>query len=175
MSDAVGRATLNSLRARVTEILPAQVRACLEQLTDEELWWRPNEPSNSVGNNVLHIAGSLNHYLNRAVGGFPYERDRDAEFAERGPIPRAELIAKFEGMVANATQTFAALTPDSLGESSTETKMYDVIVEDLLGVAVHFSFHAGQIVWITKMLHGGALDEVWIKTHRDLGGWKRRK
>ena len=167
--------TLESLRARITKIFPAQIRACLEQLDDEQLWWRPNEASNSVGNLVIHVSGSLNHYLNRAVGGFAYDRDRDAEFAERRHLPKAEVLAIFNDMVSKAEQTFAALTPERLGDPSPEPKLYNFVLEDLLNVAVHLSNHTGQIVWITKMLREGGVDEVWIRTYRELGGWKRRE
>ncbi len=168
------RVALDALQARITKIFPEQIRACLEQLTEEQIWWRPNEKANSVGNLVLHLTGSLNHYLNRAVGGIAFDRDRDAEFAERRYIPKAELRARFDDMVTKAGQTFSRLTPDHLAEPSPEPKLYSLLVDDLITVAVHLSNHAGQIVWITKMLSEGSVDEVWIRTHKELGGWRKR-
>ena len=103
---------LSSLHVRITKVFPAQVRECLAQLDDEQIWWRPNESSNSVGNLVIHLSGSLNHYLNRGIGGFEYDRDRAAEFAERRHIPKDELLAIFDDMVSKAEQTFDALTVD---------------------------------------------------------------
>ena len=44
---------LAALRSRVTGVFPAQVRAALASLTEEQVWWRPNEKSNSIGNLVL--------------------------------------------------------------------------------------------------------------------------
>lgn len=167
----LGPVLLDSLRSRITRIFPAQVRAAVEMLSDEEIWWRPNESSNSVGNLVLHLAGSLNHYLNRNLGGLDYNRDREAEFAERRQIPRAELMAAFDAMVANAEKTFEALTPERLEEPSPEPKMNHYVLQDLIGVLSHISAHAAQIVWIAKMLREGGADDVWIKSHRDLGGW----
>jgi len=172
MSDVLPFA-LTALRNRITKVFPAQVRAALESLTDEQVWWRPNETSNSIGNLVLHLSGSLDHYLNRALGNLEFKRDRAAEFAERSVIPKAELLARFEQMVANAERTFEALTVERLGDPSPEPSMYTVAFEDVLNVAIHFSNHAGQIVWIAKMLREGAVDEVWIKTHRRLGAWKQ--
>jgi len=32
----------------------------------------------------------------------------------------------------------------------------------------------GQIIWIAKMLNEEALNEVWMKTHRSEGAWKKR-
>ena len=172
MNDQTLTTALTALRARVTKVMPAEVRDCVALLDDEQIWWRPNEQSNSVGNIILHVSGSLNHYLNRNIGGIDYDRDRAAEFAERRTIPKAELLAIFDDMVARAEQTFDALTLERLGDASPEPKMHASVMEDLINVAVHFSNHAGQIVWITKMLRGDAVDEVWIRAHKE-NVWRR--
>lgn len=163
---------LEALRNRICRVFPAQVRAAVDALDDEQLWWRPNETSNSIGNLILHLSGSLNLYLNRNLGGIEYERDRAAEFAERRHIPRAELLATFDGMVANAEKTFERLTPERLSEPTTDPKLYTLVAEELINIAVHVATHTGQIVWIAKGLKDGALDEVWMRTHKRLGGWK---
>ena len=163
---------LDALRTRITAVFPAQVHGALEPLTDEQIWWRPNEQSNSIGNIVLHLTGSLNHFLNRNVGGIDYTRDRAAEFAERRQIPKEELLALFDDMVSRAERTFAALTPERLNEPSPEPKMHAIVLQDVVNVYGHLANHVGQIVWIAKMLQEGSVDEVWIKTHRSEGAWK---
>ena len=168
---AVDEALISSLRVRITKIFPEQIRACIQQLTDEQIWWRPNERSNSIGNLVIHLSGSLNHYLNLLIGKIEYKRDRDAEFAERRHLPKAELLAIFDDMVAKAGKTFDGITAERLASPSPEPRMYTMLVEDLIAIGTHISTHTGQILWITKMLADGALDDVWIKTHKELGGW----
>jgi uncharacterized damage-inducible protein DinB len=163
---------LNALRVRITRVFPAQIRAAVEPLTDEQLWWRPNEQSNSIGNLLLHLAGSLNYYLCRNLGQIPFDRDRAAEFAERRNLPKGELLATFNEMVTRAERTFDSLTSDSLSAPSPEPTMYSLAVEDLLNAAAHLAFHAGQIVWIAKMFDGNAVQETWMKTHRHEGAWK---
>lgn len=163
---------LAALRTRVTRVFPAQIRAAIEALSDEQLWWRPNEASNSIANILLHVTGSLNHYLNRNLGGIAYQRDRAAEFAERRPLPKSELLALFDTMVADAERTFDSLTVERLSEPSPEPSMHVMVIEDLINAAMHLSNHAGQIVWITKMLDAGAVDEVWMRTHKREGAWK---
>lgn len=165
-SDAVASTLFDSMRTRITKVFPEQIRAAVASLTDEQIWWRPNESSNSAGNLVLHLTGSLNHYLNRQLGGIEYQRDRDAEFSERKPVPRQQLMARFDEMVANAEKTLSAMAPTRLGEPSPEPKMNRIVADDILGIVVHVSAHAAQIVWIAKMLNEGGIDEVWIKTHR---------
>lgn len=165
---------LQSLRTRITGVFPEQIRAAVAPLSDEQLWWRPNESSNSIGNLLLHLAGSLNHYLNRNLGALDFTRDRAGEFAERRSLPKAELLAEFDRMVAGAEKTFELLTPDGLAAPSPEPTMHAIVAQDLINIAAHLAFHAGQIVWIAKMFDGKAVDEVWIQTHRSTGAWTRR-
>jgi uncharacterized damage-inducible protein DinB len=164
---------LRALRTRIIGVFPAQIRAAIAPLSEEQLWWRPNESSNAIGNIVLHLTGSLNHFLNRNLGSFDYTRDRPAEFAERRQLSKAELLAAFDAMVAEAERTFDALTPERLGDASPEPKMHAIVAEDLIGIAVHIASHAGQIVWVAKMFDGKALDDVWMKTHKSEGAWKK--
>jgi hypothetical protein len=164
----------SSLRIRITLVLPQQIRDCLALLDDDQIWWRPNEQSNSVGNIVLHVSGSLNYYLNRNLGGIEYARDRAAEFAERRAIPKGELVAVFDDMVAKAVKTFDGLAHDRLGQPSPTPMMEKLVIDDLINIAGHLSNHAGQIVWITKMLRGAAVDEIWIRAHR-MYAWPQRE
>ena len=163
---------LHALRTRITRVFPAQVRAAVAPLTDEQLWWRPNEQSNSIGNLLLHLAGSINYYLSRNHGNIPFDRDRAAEFAERRNVPKDELLAAFDEMVSRAERTFDSLTPERLAGPSPEPTMHTLAVEDLVNVLAHLATHTGQIVWIAKMFDGNAVDETWIKTHRHEGAWK---
>ena len=80
--DDFARVFLEDARKRLGSGYPAQVRAALLTLTDEQVWWRANSTSNSVGNLVLHVCGSTRHFLGRGVGGSDYRRDRRQEFAE---------------------------------------------------------------------------------------------
>jgi hypothetical protein len=42
---------------------------CLNAMTDDQIWWRPNEQSNSVGNLVLHLCGNLKQWIVASLGG----------------------------------------------------------------------------------------------------------
>lgn len=170
--NGISSLALEALRTRITKVLPAQIRSCIEQLSEEQLWWRPNRHSNSVGNLVLHVRGALLHFLCRGVGGLEYQRDRPAEFAAGGSTPKQQLLAMFDEMVEKATQTFDALDPSRLSEPATEPAYYSIIFEDLFGVAIHLAAHTGQIVYVTKMLREGSVSDLWTQTHRELGAWK---
>ena len=162
----------DALRIRILKVFPAQIRAAVAPLAEEQFWWRPNESTNSVGNIVIHLTGSINHFLNHNLGGLDYKRDRPAEFAERRHIPKAEVMSAFDAMIANAERTLDGLTPARLIDPSPEPKLNANVFEDLLGIAVHLSNHAGQLVWIAKMLQEGSMNDIWIRTHRSEGAWK---
>src|SRR5215469_11105270 len=67
---------------------------CLGQLSEEEIWWRPNAASNSAGNLVLHLCGNVRQWIISGLGGAEDCRERDVEFSEQGPVPREELVSK---------------------------------------------------------------------------------
>ena len=169
---SLGDEVLSAVRSRITRVLPMQIRASVEKVTEEQVWWRPNEKSNSIGNLILHLAGSLDHYLNLAIGGQPYKRDRDAEFAARGPMSKAEVLARLDEMLRKAEQTFDGLSPDRLMGPSADPERYNVLLEDLINITTHVSSHTGQIMWIAKMLNEGSLDEAWMRSHKRGGAWK---
>ena len=78
------------------------IRHCFDQLDDSQVWWRPRDDMNSVGNLLLHLAGNLKQRFGSVIGGEPDDRDRFGEFTERGEIPKGDLQCKFEGAVRRA-------------------------------------------------------------------------
>ena len=68
---------------------------CLEEMPEEDIWWRPNQQSNSVGNLILHLCGNMKQWIVSSIGSGRFERDRDAEFSARSPVSKAELIANY--------------------------------------------------------------------------------
>ena len=168
----LNRVALEALRVRITKVMPEQIRASLEQLTDEQIWWRPNKHSNSIGNLVLHVRGSVMHFLVRGVGGVVYERDRPAEFAADGSLTKQQLLTLFDEMVEETVRTFKALAASRMTDPSTEPAYYSTVLEDLLGVAIHMATHVGQIVYVTKMLNEDSVKDLWSKTHKAAGAWR---
>jgi uncharacterized damage-inducible protein DinB len=162
----IGQVSIGAVHSRITRILPAQIKACIEELDEEQLWWRPNESSNSVGNLVLHLSGSMRHYVARGLGGVSYERNRPAEFSERGPLPKQKLIAVFEETVSQVSKVLESLDTARLLDATDEPSYNPTVFDLLFNVAVHVATHTGQIVFITKLLKDGSVDELWIRTHR---------
>jgi uncharacterized damage-inducible protein DinB len=162
--DEIAKLLIAETRHRLVEAFPAPVRASLEALTEAEVWQRPNDKSNSVGNLVLHLCGSTRHFLGRAVGGSDYQRDRPAEFAEKGPLPKAELLRRLEETVEEARTILDALPPARLLETTDRVQKPIVVAELLLRVSHHWAVHTGQIIFQAKARQPAAFDELWMKT-----------
>jgi uncharacterized damage-inducible protein DinB len=163
--NSLDNVALEALRVRIVRIVPAQIRACVDELSEEQLWWRPNEQANSVGNLVLHLSGSMRHYLSRGVGGIDYNRDRPAEFAERGPLPKTQLQAIFDETINEAAQIFGSFDTSRFLEPTEEQNYVPTVFDLIFNIAIHLATHAGQIVYVTKMLKEGSVDELWIRAH----------
>jgi len=130
--------------------LPKIVK-CLEQLSDEEIWWRPNPVSNSAGNLVLHLCGNVRQWIISGLGGTQDRRERDLEFAERGPVPRALLVSQLRRTVREACRVLAKLSDDALLREY-KIQGYRVAgLDAVFRVAEHFGYHTGQIIYITKL------------------------
>ena len=162
--DELGRLVIEEVRGRLVSGFPQQARACLDALSDEQIWWRPNPASNSVGNLVLHLCGSTRHFLGRAVGGTDYRRDRPAEFAEKGPIPRERLRAILDETVAETDRVLSSLGPERLQEVTDRAGEPYTVLNLLLRTSHHWGAHVGQMVFAAKALKDGVFDELWMKT-----------
>jgi uncharacterized damage-inducible protein DinB len=128
-----------------------RIGACLGKLTPEQIWARGSEQENAVGNLVLHLCGNVRQWIVAGVGGAPDIRERDAEFAARGG-DSAGLSARLRATVEEAAGVIESVTAARLMERIV-VQGYDVsVMEAIYHVVEHFSGHAGQIIFATKML-----------------------
>jgi uncharacterized damage-inducible protein DinB len=149
MADA-GILFLEQSRKYLTADYLPKIERCLDRLSAQDVWWRPNEESNSIGNLVLHLCGNVTQWILGGVGRRPYERHRQAEFDERDQVPTEDLRARLRHVVAAADEVLASVPPAELA-SRRDIQGYDVtVLEAIYHVVEHFSMHTGQIIWIAK-------------------------
>ena len=141
--------TDHSRHLLTADYLP-KIEACLHRITEEDVWWRPNEASNSIGNLILHLCGNVTMWIIGGVGGRTFERDRQQEFDERRHIPKAKLLDKLRRIVEDADDVIEALDDKTL-LSRRNIQNYDVtVLEAVYHVVEHFSMHTGQIILLSK-------------------------
>jgi uncharacterized damage-inducible protein DinB len=155
---------VHNARKRLVTDYAEQIKACLRSLSDEELWWRPNEKANAIGNLVLHLCGSTRFYVVGALGDRAVDRDRPAEFAARDPLSREELLRRLDEVMVEVDQVLEGFEPGRLMESTERTGARSTYAQILLHAWLHFAVHTGQIVYATKLRRAGAIDELWFKT-----------
>ena len=139
-------------RLRFAEL---SIAHCLDQLPDADVWWRPAEGQNSVGNLVLHVCGAMRQLIVAGVGGAADDRQRQAEFAERGPIETDLLKRRVAETVAASREVIErADSSDLLATRRRAQGTSTTVLSDLLTAAHHSSEHAAQIVYLTHMRLG---------------------
>jgi uncharacterized damage-inducible protein DinB len=139
-------------RYHLNEDFLPKIERCLDVLSDEQIWWRANAQSNSIGNLILHLSGNVRQWIVCGLGDGTDARDRDAEFAQRESIARAELLSLLKATLAEVDQTLARFDPERLLETQTIQGLDVSALDAILHVVEHFSMHTGQIILITKML-----------------------
>ena len=66
-----GAAFLAQSREYLTGHYLPKIDAAIGRLAEADLWWRPNEASNSIGNLMLHLAGNIRQWIVTGVGAPP--------------------------------------------------------------------------------------------------------
>src|SRR6266542_522001 len=112
----IGRNFIASSRGYFAEDYLPKIERCLELLSDEQIWWRANPQSNSIGNLLLHLSGNVRQWIVCGLGDTSDSRDRDSEFAQRAMISRDELLARLRQTLSEADATLARLDTDKLLE-----------------------------------------------------------
>src|SRR5437016_2137677 len=147
----IGQLFIARSRHHLSQDFLPKIERCVELLSDEQIWWRANEQSNSIGNLILHLSGNVRQWSVSGLGGAADSRDRDSEFAQRDVISRDELIASFRLTLADADATLANFESDKLRDRHNIQGCDVSALEAILHVVEHFSMHTGQIILMTKM------------------------
>jgi uncharacterized damage-inducible protein DinB len=130
----------------------AQTHQWVDDLSEEQIWARPFAHGNSIGHLLLHIGGNLNYYIGAQVAESGYIRDRDREFTEPTPKPKAEVIAAFDQAIQMVINTIEKQTPADWLKRYTavrepESKERFAIFLRCAGHAYH---HVGQIIYLAR-------------------------
>ena len=128
-----------------------KIEQCLNALSDEDVWWRPNEESNSIGNLILHLAGSTRMWIATGVGGIAVDRDRQQEFDERAMISRHDLLTLLKGILSETDAVLASFNTMNLLDRRQVRDWNGTALEAVFHAVEHFAMHAGQIMMLTKM------------------------
>ena len=164
LAAVVGAAATNELESALNRI-----KHCLGQLNDEQVWGHSRPGLNSIGNLILHLCGNLRQWIVAGVGGASDVRNRPAEFAEQGPIPKEDLLFRLEGVVKEAMRVLESVDAQQL------TAVRRIQGFDATGLAAifdgvpHFRGHTQEIVHMTRLRLEDAYQFAWTPTTPEQG------
>lgn len=136
---------------RMNENTP-KIKKCLQKLTEEEVWQRPNKSSNSVGNLILHLCGNIRQYIISSIGEKADTRERDLEFSTREGFTKNELLERLTTTVEEAINIIKSITESDLMKRRSVQGFDSSSLGNILQVVEHYSYHTGQIIFWTKLL-----------------------
>ena len=150
----VSRQFLSDSRAFLTQDYLPKIERSVSQLTPEQIWFRANDASNSIGNLLLHLTGSSRYWAIEVIGGQPIGRIRPQEFDRREPLSPDRLLADLRAAVADIDQRLAELSAETLLEKRTSQDEELTVLWCVYHIVEHFSMHTGQILSMAKALVG---------------------
>ncbi|MEK7263072.1 MAG: DUF1572 family protein [Bacteroidota bacterium] len=147
----IGTEYIAYCRRRLSEEYFPRIVRCVNELTEEDIWWRIDESNNSIGNLILHLSGNVRQWICGGIGEIENHRNRALEFSERTHIPKEELLKILESVLRDADEVLKNFNTNKLLELR-KIQVYEATCLDALShVVEHFAQHLGQIIFITKL------------------------
>lgn len=131
-----------------------QTHHWVDSLSEEQFWRRPFAHGNSTGHLLLHMTGNLNYYIGARVAETGYVRERDREFAEPEPRPKAEVLAAFDRTIDMVIDMIRKqdgegwLQPYSAVREPEASERFAIF----LRCAGHAYHHVGQLIYLAREL-----------------------
>ena len=147
------------LRDIIEELRKAKRMAerAMEQLEDEDFFFRLNADANSIHVIVKHLAGNMrSRFMDFLTSdGEKPDRNRDGEFLEphpAGPRPsRGETMAMWERGWAFVFDALAGMTDEDLTARTVTVRGEPMSAFAAINrQTAHYSYHVGQIVLLAK-------------------------
>lgn len=168
----IGSAFLKESRSLLVGDYLPKIERCVTLLSDEQIWWRANSASNSIGNLLLHLSGNVRQWIVVGLGEAEDKRDRDAEFAQRDVIPGEELLCRLRETLHEADQTLARFDDGRLLDQFTIQGLEVSALPAIMHVVEHFSMHTGQIILLAKMFAEVDLEFYDFKSGAPVFTWR---
>ena len=164
LSNAVGKEACEELGAALRKI-----EHCVNQLTDDQIWWRPSESMNSVANLLLHLCGNLRQWIVSGVGGAADVRQRQKEFDDRSSTPKAELMQQVESAVAEVKEALLETSAEELLRVRRIQGNDVTAMQAIFHSVSHFRGHTQEIVHMTRCQLGDSYEFDFVPTTAEAG------
>ena len=139
----------------------------VEQLNDEEMYFQPNEESNSIAIIIQHLHGNM---LSRwtdflTEDGEKEWRQRDEEF-EAHQFSKQQLIHQWNEGWTVLLNTLESLKEIDLTKTITIRSQPLNVVDAINRQMAHYSYHVGQIVYLGRWIRAGEWKSLSIPKYK---------
>ena len=131
----------------------SRILTCLDLISEEQLWYKHNENVNSIGNLILHLCGNVTQYICAGIFREKDHRKRDLEFEASASHSKKELVQHLNLTMAKVKKRIDEITPEMLLKEYEVQGFQENGTSILVHVTEHFSYHVGQITYLTKFLN----------------------
>ena len=125
----------------------------LEQISEEDCFWKPDPEANSIAILIRHMGGNMvsrwTDFL--TTDGEKATRQRDSEFEDQTES-KADLVRIWETGWHAVFQAVDSLTSADLMKTVFIRSKAHTVIEAIQRQIVHYASHIGQIVFIAKTL-----------------------
>jgi len=150
--DEFGKQLIAETKRRISEESIERIKKCLDMITNDQIWQRPNKESNSIGNLILHLCGNARQWLICGLTDAPDTRNRSLEFDIHHNISKSEFITKLDELSSDIASLLKMIDVSNLVLPRKVQVFEETGISILIHVIEHFSYHTGQIVFYTKLL-----------------------
>jgi len=150
---SIARMFIDDQRARMAHNR-GRMTGVINQLSDEDLNWRPNPESNSISNLIVHVCGNLKQRYAHNIVGEPDARNRSSEFETSVHRTRDELLASMEEAFGVVDSILERLPLASLFDSTQIRGENRTVLDIIASSSNHTAEHLGQIIYIAKIRLG---------------------
>ena len=141
---------------------------CVNQLNDDQTWWRPFESMNSIANLLLHLAGNVRQWIVSGVGGAADVRRRQEEFDLRDMSPRSNLLTTLTTALTDAKAAIAATSAEELLRHRIVQGNEVTGIQAIFHATAHFRGHTQEIVHMTRCQLGDTYEFDFVPPGNDL-------
>jgi hypothetical protein len=127
----------------------------LEQLGDDDFYFRLNPHQNSIQVILKHLAGNMRSRWTDflTTDGEKQDRDRESEFVEQR-LPRDQVMRRWEQGWACVFAALEPLTDDDLPRTVHVRGEPLTVAQAAVRQVAHYAYHVGQVLLIAKHLRG---------------------
>ncbi|MBM1107001.1 DUF1572 family protein [Aurantibacter crassamenti] len=128
------------------------IQKSLKEVSEDEVWQKPNESLNSIANLILHLCGNISQYITSSLGETEDIRIRDLEFSASNSMTKEELLNKLEDTLDIAKRVIFDAKIEQLLKVRAVQGFSFSGVGVIIHAVEHYSYHTGQIAFWVKQL-----------------------